>query len=99
MLAFKGRTFLLENYDPFSALANWRRGELSLRAWMSSLRGVDETAWFARDDLRPFGLICLRMGWRLAKAHTPALGSRSARPISVTGVGRAASGPEELLIA
>jgi Acyl-CoA dehydrogenase, N-terminal domain len=60
-------------------------GELSLRAWMSSLRGVDETAWFARDDLRPFGLICLRMGWRLAKAHSPALGSTSARPVSATG--------------
>ena len=26
---------------------------------------VDETAWFARDDLRPFGLMCLRMGWRI----------------------------------
>lgn len=61
-----GRTFLVENYDPISALANWRHGRLSLRSWMSSLREVDETAWFARDDLRPFGLMCLRMGWRLA---------------------------------
>lgn len=61
-----GRTFLVENYDPISALANWRRGRLSLRSWVSSLREVDETAWFARDDLRPFGLMCLRMGWRLA---------------------------------
>jgi D-aspartate ligase len=60
------RTFLVENYDPISALANWRRGRLSLRSWVSSLREVDEVAWFARDDLRPFGLMCLRMGWRLA---------------------------------
>jgi D-aspartate ligase len=94
-----GRTFLLENWDPLSALANWRRGELSLRAWMSSLRGVDETAWFARDDLRPFGLICLRMGWRLAKSPL----ARARRHARTSGfrhrVGRAASGPEELLIA
>jgi D-aspartate ligase len=74
----------LENWDPFSALANWRRGELSLRAWMSSLRGVDETAWFARDDLRPFGLMCLRMGWRLAKSPL-ARARKHARPISATG--------------
>jgi D-aspartate ligase len=59
-----GRRFLVENYDPISALAYWRRGELSPRGWLASLRAVDETAWFARDDLRPFGLMCLRMGWR-----------------------------------
>jgi hypothetical protein len=35
-------------------------------SWLTSLRTVDETAWFARDDLRPFGVMCLRMGWRLA---------------------------------
>jgi predicted ATP-grasp superfamily ATP-dependent carboligase len=59
-----GRRFLVENYDPIGALAYWRRGELSPRAWLDSVRAVDETAWFARDDLRPFGLMCLRMGWR-----------------------------------
>jgi hypothetical protein len=32
---------------------------------VASLRGVDEAAWFARDDLRPFGLMCLRMSWRM----------------------------------
>ncbi len=61
-----GRRFLVENYDPLGALAYWRRGELDFKVWAASLRGVDETAWFARDDLRPFGLMCLRMGWRLA---------------------------------
>jgi D-aspartate ligase len=61
-----GRGFLVENYDPISALALWRRGELSSRAWLASLRGVDEAAWFATDDLRPFGLMCVRMGWRAA---------------------------------
>jgi len=60
------RGFVVENYDPIAALSYWRRGELKLRPWLRSVRAADETAWFARDDLRPFGLMCLRMGWRLA---------------------------------
>ncbi len=61
-----GRSFLVENYDPLGALRYWRDGELGLGSWLASLRTVDETAWFARDDLRPFGLMCVRMGWRMA---------------------------------
>jgi hypothetical protein len=57
---------VVENYDPLGALGYWRRGELSPAGWLASLRGISEAAWFARDDLRPFGLMCLRMGWRLA---------------------------------
>jgi D-aspartate ligase len=59
-----GRKFLVENYDPISSASYWRSGEVGLRAWLASLRGVDEAAWFAADDLRPFGLMCLRMAWR-----------------------------------
>jgi hypothetical protein len=36
-----------------------------MRSWLAATRGVDETAWFARDDLRPFELMCVRMGWRV----------------------------------
>lgn len=61
-----GRSFLVENYDPISALARWRTRELGPRAWLASVRGADELAWFAADDLRPFGLMCVRMGWRAA---------------------------------
>ncbi|HEY1616895.1 MAG TPA: ATP-grasp domain-containing protein [Streptosporangiaceae bacterium] len=61
-----GRRYLVESYDPLGALGYWRRGELSARGWLASMRSVDEVAWFAADDLRPFGLMCLRMGWRLA---------------------------------
>jgi predicted ATP-grasp superfamily ATP-dependent carboligase len=60
------RGFVVENYDPIAALSYWRRGELKLAPWLASVRAADEAAWFARDDLRPFGLMCLRMGWRLA---------------------------------
>ena len=84
-----GRRFLVENYDPIAALGYWRRGELGLRSWLTSVRSADETAWFARDDLRPFGLMCLRMGWRLATR--PA--SRRARPKFRYASGRAAGRP------
>ena len=61
-----GRRLLVENYDPIAAVSYWRSGELGIRTWAASLRGIDEMAWFARDDLLPFGLMCLRMGSRLA---------------------------------
>ena len=73
-----GRAFLVENYDPISALGHWRHGDLTPRSWLASLRTVDETAWFARDDLRPFGLMCLRMGWRLASRPFGASGEHAA---------------------
>jgi predicted ATP-grasp superfamily ATP-dependent carboligase len=61
-----GRRFVVENYDPVAALGYWRRGELGPLSWRRSLRGVEERAWFARDDLMPFALMCLWMGWRAA---------------------------------
>jgi D-aspartate ligase len=66
-----GRTFLVESYDPVSAVGYWRRGELVPRSWLASLRAADETAWFARDDLLPFGLMCMRMGWRMVTRPLP----------------------------
>ena len=59
-----GRRFLVENYDPLAAFRYWRDGELRPGSWLASLRPVNELAWFARDDLRPFGLMCTRMAAR-----------------------------------
>ena len=79
-----GRSFVVENYDPLGAVGYWRRGDLTPGAWARSLRGVDEAAWFARDDLRPFGLMCLRMGWRAASRpftrHRGAVTGQRAEP-------------------
>lgn len=66
-----GRSFVVENYDPVSALRHWRAGELDWRSWVASVRAADEWAWFARDDLRPFGLMCVRMGWRALTRKLP----------------------------
>jgi predicted ATP-grasp superfamily ATP-dependent carboligase len=87
-----GRRFLVENYDPIGALGYWRRDELSLRSWLASVRGVDEPAWFARDDLRPFGLMCARMGWRLASGPLPSRRASAPAPSSFRyQAGRAAA--------
>ena len=61
-----GRRFVVENYDPLGALSYWRAGELAPAAWLRSLYGTEETAWFAWDDLLPFGLMCARMTARAA---------------------------------
>jgi D-aspartate ligase len=73
-----GRSFLVENYDPISAIGRFRSGELGLRPWLMSVLCVDEWAWFARDDLTPFGLMCVRMGWRAATRKFTHASHRSA---------------------
>jgi len=90
-----GRTFLVENYDPLSALASWRHGEAGLRSWLSSLRTIDEAAWFARDDLRPFGLMCLRMGWRMATRPFSGNRRHDPSPLLRYRAGRAAPAPAQ----
>jgi predicted ATP-grasp superfamily ATP-dependent carboligase len=81
-----GRRFVVENYDPLGALGYWRRGELGLSSWLASLRGIDETAWFARDDLAPFGLMCLRMSARLVTRPVSRISARTQRdkPVEVS---------------
>lgn len=48
-----GRKWLLED-DVFSAWTYLRKGELTFRQWLRSMRGVHELAWWARDDPLPF---------------------------------------------
>jgi predicted ATP-grasp superfamily ATP-dependent carboligase len=56
-----GRVFVVEQGDLLASLGYRRAGDLSLRSWLSSLRGTRrELAWFARDDLAPFLLMCVR---------------------------------------
>jgi predicted ATP-grasp superfamily ATP-dependent carboligase len=86
----RGRRFLVENYDPLGAVGYWRQGELGLRSWLRSLRRVDEVAWLARDDLRPFGLMCARMAWR---GVTRRLGAGQSNARGPSALLRAAGGP------
>jgi D-aspartate ligase len=59
-----GRKWMVENYDVASALRYFRDGKLGLREWARSFRGVEEAAWFARDDSLPFA----KMAWRTVLA-------------------------------
>jgi D-aspartate ligase len=47
------RRWWVEDRDTVTALSLMRSRELGLRAYLGSLRGIDETALLARDDLRP----------------------------------------------
>jgi D-aspartate ligase len=89
-----GRAFLVENYDPLAAFSYWRRGELGFKTWAATLRTVDEAAWFAADDLRPFGLMCLRMIWRLASAPMVRRGPQMRHVQPEYRPGRSAAGTE-----
>ncbi|MCA1189925.1 MULTISPECIES: carboxylate--amine ligase [unclassified Saccharopolyspora] len=76
-----GRRFLVENYDPLGAVGYWRRGDLGLRQWIRSVWRADELAWFARDDLAPFALMCGWMGRRaLTRRFAPRTGVQVVEP-------------------
>ena len=50
----EGRRWIVEPLDVASSLVYLRRGDITLREWARSLRGVSEAAWFAADDPAPF---------------------------------------------
>jgi D-aspartate ligase len=93
------RTFMVESADLLSVLAGPRRWNHGLKSWVSSLRAVDEPAWFARDDLRPFGLMCCRMAWKVAsrpftagRSHTSQVAVRASSVRYRAGRGASGAG-------
>jgi predicted ATP-grasp superfamily ATP-dependent carboligase len=78
-----GRKWLLEDQDLEWSLVRVHEGSLTLRRWLASLAGVEEAAWFARDDLRPF----LRVAGRLLARAVRAVGRRLAAAIRAAGRG------------
>ena len=71
-----GRKWLVEPNDLQASLLYWREGALTPGQWLGSLRGVEEAAWFARDDLAPFLAMC-----RSAAAMAAAKAVRSSRAV------------------
>ena len=55
----EGRRWLVENQDLATTWKLLRRRQLSVIQWFQSLRGVEELAWWSRDDLRPVALMLL----------------------------------------
>src|SRR5262249_22550268 len=72
-----GRKWIVEDHDLRSSFFYYRSGQLSIADWIRSLRGVKETAYFAHDDLRPFGAMLMR---NTKAAFKYSIGSRSKRP-------------------
>ena len=63
--AVEGRKWIVEDFDLFSALRSWRDRSLTLKDWVRSLRGVQESACFAFDDPLPFLLMPVADCWEL----------------------------------
>jgi len=51
--ARKGRRWLVEDLDVVSSFYYWRKCKLGFEEWLNSFRGLEESALFARDDLKP----------------------------------------------
>jgi predicted ATP-grasp superfamily ATP-dependent carboligase len=58
----EGRKWLVEMPDLKSSIEYHRLGKLTLRQWMDSFSGVQETAQFAWDDPWPFVDMCAQSG-------------------------------------
>jgi predicted ATP-grasp superfamily ATP-dependent carboligase len=58
-LAPEGRKWMVEDLDLVSSFRYFREGELSVRDWLQSLSGVDETAFLSLRDPLPFSFMFL----------------------------------------
>jgi len=67
----EGRKWVVEDADLISSWQYLRDGALTVREWLGSYAGLQEGAWFARDDLRPFlhmcRKFCARQGRRILR--------------------------------
>jgi predicted ATP-grasp superfamily ATP-dependent carboligase len=64
----EGRKWMVEDSDLGSSFRYYREGQLTLSEWLRSFRGVEEAAFFASDDLRPFLRACAQ-GVRLISSR------------------------------
>jgi D-aspartate ligase len=83
----EGRKWLVEQYDLLSSVMLGSAGRLGIRDWLRSLKGIDETAWFARDDLAPFPAMlrcCMRIAWDKAAGGLQSNGARRTAAESTT---------------
>jgi predicted ATP-grasp superfamily ATP-dependent carboligase len=69
-----GRKWVVEDADAISGFRYYRDGRLQMKEWVSSLKGVEEGALFASDDLFP---VAARSFHNLRKAFAPWSGKLS----------------------
>lgn len=56
-----GRKWIVEERDIMSSIRYFHAGKLTVGGWVKSIRGVQEAAWFAADDLLPFAMLIGRL--------------------------------------
>ena len=86
----------VENYDLVASWRYYQHGRLSLREWTSSLRHVNECAWLAADDLRPFGAMWVASAayaFREARSRARWTSWRAERPRLAHGASESSGTP------
>jgi predicted ATP-grasp superfamily ATP-dependent carboligase len=76
-LARERRKWVVENYDLVSSAKYYKDKALRPREWLRSFRGVEESAWFSWDDLRPFGSMWAQSAQYLIRDMRSDAGKRS----------------------
>jgi D-aspartate ligase len=56
----EGRRWIVEDADIGSSLRYHKDNKLTFAQWLKSLPGIEEAAYFALDDLKPFWDMCMR---------------------------------------
>ncbi len=70
----EGRKWFVEDRDSVSSFRYHYEKSLTFKQWLASFRGVEESAWFAWDDLLPFFMMCAKSSRKvLSKADNNAL--------------------------
>jgi len=88
-----GRSWIVEDFDLFSALCSWTGGALTLKDWVKSVLGVHETACFALDDPLPFFMMgvadsCEFFRWIRGLAAIRQNSRKAGSPIVLASQGR-----------
>ncbi|MGZ6563141.1 MAG: methyltransferase domain-containing protein [Solirubrobacteraceae bacterium] len=65
----RGRKWMVEPYDLVASAQEIGHGTLTAWEWIRSYRGVQEGAWWARDDPLPFFGMCASMGWQAGRYY------------------------------
>ena len=63
----RSRKWIVEDRDVRASLAHRRQSGLGTREWVRSLRGTDESAWFALTDPAPFAAMLARVARAAAR--------------------------------
>ena len=82
-----GRKWMVEDLDLASAFRYWRDGNLTIREWLQSLRGVQESAFFAADDPGPLLTRCVNNlgGLRRSLRNRVTLSQTPSLPSALSG--------------